>query len=139
MFSKQGLYDISLLEHSIVLFVMLLEDAATVSTNVLQELTDLVRLPRLIRLSLKDPMYRSCPVSHLCNYVTHVLFHLPDLQQLDTYDVTSVHLSELAYVRFSCDLIVGCLLLHMYDMLVSCLDVCPFYMNYSMLSCRFSF
>lgn len=62
----------------------------------LRDLTNLVRLPKLISVSLKDPLYHPCPVSQLCNYSTHVLFHLPTLQRLDTYDVTAKHLGDLA-------------------------------------------
>lgn len=63
----------------------------------LRDLTNLVRLPKLVSVSFKDPLYSQCPVSQLCNYSTHILFHLPSLQRLDTYDVTAKQLSELAY------------------------------------------
>ncbi|KAJ8308257.1 hypothetical protein KUTeg_013131 [Tegillarca granosa] len=54
----------------------------------LEELTHLMRIPLLKNLSLKDPEYSPAPVSLLCNYSTHVLFHLPHLTKLDTYDVS---------------------------------------------------
>ncbi|XP_070181590.1 leucine-rich repeat-containing protein 9-like isoform X2 [Littorina saxatilis] len=63
----------------------------------LRDLTNLVRLPTLQSLSMKDPLYSPCPVSQLCNYSTHILFHLPSLRRLDTYDVTAKHLNELAH------------------------------------------
>ncbi|KAL8572554.1 hypothetical protein ACOMHN_040458 [Nucella lapillus] len=63
----------------------------------LRDLTNLVRLPKLQSMSMKDPLYSPCPVSQLCNYSTHILFHLPSLRRLDTYDVTAKHLSELAH------------------------------------------
>ncbi|XP_076099461.1 leucine-rich repeat-containing protein 9-like isoform X2 [Mytilus galloprovincialis] len=67
-----------------------LEDLNLSGNNItsLRELTQLMRLPTLQSLSLKDPMYTPAPVSLLCNYSTHVLFHLPTLNTLDTYDVS---------------------------------------------------
>ncbi|CAL1540956.1 unnamed protein product [Lymnaea stagnalis] len=62
----------------------------------LRDLTCLVKLPKLTRLSLKDPLYHSCPASQLCNYSTHVLYHLPKLTSLDTIDITSKQLADLA-------------------------------------------
>ncbi|XP_078089252.1 leucine-rich repeat-containing protein 9 [Mustelus asterias] len=54
-----------------------------------KELTNLARLPELQILSLKDPQYTPNPVSLLCNYMTHVVYHIPRLLRLDTYDVSS--------------------------------------------------
>lgn len=67
-----------------------LEDLNLSGNNItsLRELTHLMRLPALHSLSLKDPLYSPAPVSLLCNYSTHVLFHLPNLNKLDTYDVS---------------------------------------------------
>ncbi|ESO85655.1 hypothetical protein LOTGIDRAFT_210857 [Lottia gigantea] len=62
----------------------------------LTDLTNLIRLPFLKSLSFKDPQYQPCPVSILCNYSIHLLYHLPTLQRLDTYDVSSKQLAELA-------------------------------------------
>lgn len=56
-----------------------------------------MRIPLLRNLSLKDPEYSPAPVSLLCNYSTHVLFHLPHLTKLDTYDV-SKPVSDMAEV-----------------------------------------
>lgn len=61
----------------------------------LRELTHLMRLPELHSLSLKDPQFSPAPVSLLCNYSTHVLYHLPKLSKLDTYDA-SKNVCELA-------------------------------------------
>ncbi|XP_078418403.1 leucine-rich repeat-containing protein 9 isoform X2 [Cetorhinus maximus] len=54
-----------------------------------KELSYLARLPELQILSLKDPQYTPNPVSLLCNYMTHVVYHIPKLLRLDTYDVSS--------------------------------------------------
>ena len=43
-------------------------------------------------------MYGSNPVALLCNYSTHVLFHLPQIQRLDSQDVDSKMLKDLAEV-----------------------------------------
>ncbi|XP_063150021.1 leucine-rich repeat-containing protein 9 [Candoia aspera] len=61
-----------------------------------KEITHLARLPRLTDLCLNDPQYEANPVCHLCNYATHVLYHIPLLQRLDTYDVSSKQIKELA-------------------------------------------
>ncbi|KAK9533678.1 hypothetical protein VZT92_008781 [Zoarces viviparus] len=61
-----------------------------------KELTLLARLPRLRELALKDPTSTSNPVCLLCNYATHVLYHIPGLQRLDTYDVLSKQVKEAA-------------------------------------------
>uniref|UniRef100_A0A670I022 Leucine rich repeat containing 9 n=1 Tax=Podarcis muralis TaxID=64176 RepID=A0A670I022_PODMU len=60
------------------------------------EITNLARLPRLVDLCLNDPQYDPNPVCLLCNYATHVLYHIPQLQRLDTYDVSSKQIKELA-------------------------------------------
>ncbi|CAH1791753.1 unnamed protein product [Owenia fusiformis] len=61
-----------------------------------KDLTHLQRLPNLKHLGLKDPGYAANPVCLLCNYSTHVLYHLPKLEVLDTHDVSSKTLRELA-------------------------------------------
>lgn len=63
-----------------------------------QYLTHLMRLPMLTSLSLKDPLFAPAPVSLLCNYSTHVLYHLPKLVKLDTYEVEK-NMVELAEVK----------------------------------------
>ncbi|XP_025105112.1 leucine-rich repeat-containing protein 9-like isoform X2 [Pomacea canaliculata] len=62
----------------------------------LRDVTNLMRLPNLKSLSFKDPLYQPSPVATLCNYSAHILFHLPSLCRLDTYDVTSKNLKDLA-------------------------------------------
>ncbi|KAK2496178.1 hypothetical protein MC885_000750, partial [Smutsia gigantea] len=61
-----------------------------------KDLTNLTRLRHLKDLCLNDPQYKSNPVCLLCNYSTHVLYHLPCLQRLDTFDVSSKQIKELA-------------------------------------------
>ncbi|XP_006516440.1 leucine-rich repeat-containing protein 9 isoform X3 [Mus musculus] len=61
-----------------------------------KDLTNLTKLTRLKDLCLNDPQYKSNPVCQLCNYSTHVLYHLPSLQRLDTFDVSAKQIKELA-------------------------------------------
>uniref|UniRef100_A0A672IIZ9 Leucine rich repeat containing 9 n=1 Tax=Salarias fasciatus TaxID=181472 RepID=A0A672IIZ9_SALFA len=61
-----------------------------------KELTFLARLPSLGELSLQEPTSSPNPVCLLCNYATHVLYHMPGLQRLDTYDVSSKPVKEAA-------------------------------------------
>ncbi|XP_031746458.1 leucine-rich repeat-containing protein 9 isoform X3 [Xenopus tropicalis] len=61
-----------------------------------KELTNLARLPSLMDLGLKDPQYSPNPVCLLCNYAIHVLYHIPQLQRLDTYDVSEKQIKNLA-------------------------------------------
>lgn len=49
-----------------------------------REVQYLAQLPSLQELCLNDPHWGSCPVAHLCNYQTYVLFQLPRLLALDT-------------------------------------------------------
>ncbi|XP_058149315.1 leucine-rich repeat-containing protein 9 isoform X2 [Dasypus novemcinctus] len=62
----------------------------------IEDLTNLTRLHCLKDLCLNDPQYKSNPVCLLCNYSTHVLYHLPFLQRLDTFDVSAKQIKELA-------------------------------------------
>ncbi|XP_043553199.1 leucine-rich repeat-containing protein 9 [Chiloscyllium plagiosum] len=61
-----------------------------------KELTNLVRLPELQILSLKDPQYAPNPVTLLSNYMTHVVYHMPKLLRLDTYDVSNKQAKDFA-------------------------------------------
>ncbi|KAG8561130.1 hypothetical protein GDO81_015257 [Engystomops pustulosus] len=61
-----------------------------------KEITHLARLPNLKDLGLKDPQYSPNPVCLFCNYTTHVLYHIPQLQRLDTYDVSHKQIKDLA-------------------------------------------
>lgn len=47
-----------------------------------------------------DPQYGANPVCLLCNYATHLLYHMPSLQRLDTYDVSSELLKDMAEVNY---------------------------------------
>ncbi|KAM4013887.1 leucine-rich repeat-containing protein 9 isoform 2-T5 [Anomaloglossus baeobatrachus] len=60
------------------------------------KITNLSRLPNLKDLGLKDPEYSPNPVCLFCNYATHVLYHIPQLQRLDTYDVSHKQIKDLA-------------------------------------------
>ncbi|XP_072284222.1 leucine-rich repeat-containing protein 9 isoform X2 [Pyxicephalus adspersus] len=61
-----------------------------------KELTNLARLKNLKDLGLKDPQYTPNPVCLFCNYATHVLYHIPQLQRLDTYNVSQKTIKDLA-------------------------------------------
>ncbi|XP_040831655.1 leucine-rich repeat-containing protein 9 [Ochotona curzoniae] len=61
-----------------------------------KDITNLARLSCLKDLCLNDPQYKTNPVCLLYNYSTHVLFHLPFLQRLDTLDVSAKQIKELA-------------------------------------------
>ncbi|XP_053459141.1 leucine-rich repeat-containing protein 9 isoform X4 [Nycticebus coucang] len=61
-----------------------------------KDLTNLTRLRCLKDLCLNDPQYKANPVCLLCNYSTHVLYHLPCLQRLDTFDVSAKQIKGLA-------------------------------------------
>lgn len=63
-----------------------------------QDLTNLQKLTNLEELGLKSPMYQPNPVGLLCNYSTHMLFHLAQLVSLDGLDVTTKSLKDLAEV-----------------------------------------
>ncbi|KAI4885617.1 hypothetical protein NFI96_019058, partial [Prochilodus magdalenae] len=54
-----------------------------------KELTKLTCLSKLRELSLKDPQSSPNPVCILCNYYTHILYHMPTLHRLDSRDVSS--------------------------------------------------
>ncbi|KAJ3612707.1 hypothetical protein NHX12_018965, partial [Muraenolepis orangiensis] len=54
-----------------------------------KELTFLALLPRLKALELQESQSVASPVCLLSNYATHVLYHMPGLQRLDSYDVSS--------------------------------------------------
>ncbi|XP_071894260.1 leucine-rich repeat-containing protein 9 isoform X2 [Anas platyrhynchos] len=60
-----------------------------------KELTSLSRLPNLKDLGLNDPQYGPNPVCLLSNYAIHVLYHIPQLQRFDTYDVSEKHIKIL--------------------------------------------
>jgi Leucine-rich repeat (LRR) protein len=45
-------------------------------------------LPKLTSLCLSDPNFADNPLCLLCNYQTHVIYHIPNLKSLDTLEVT---------------------------------------------------
>ncbi|KAI8921751.1 hypothetical protein BC831DRAFT_475811 [Entophlyctis helioformis] len=53
-----------------------------------REILNLTRLPNLTHLCLSDPNFADNPICALCNYQTHVVYHLPNLKFLDTLEVT---------------------------------------------------
>ncbi|KAJ3168498.1 Leucine-rich repeat-containing protein 9 [Geranomyces variabilis] len=53
-----------------------------------REVLFLARLPQLSALCLSDANFADNPICSLCNYQTHVIYHLPNLKSLDTLDVT---------------------------------------------------
>ncbi|KAG7511180.1 leucine-rich repeat-containing 9 isoform X1 [Solea senegalensis] len=61
-----------------------------------KELTRLTCLPHLRALALHDTASTPNPVCLLCNYATHVLYHMPGLHRLDAYDVSSPQVKEAA-------------------------------------------
>ena len=58
----------------------------------------LSQLPYLRSVSFKDPMSAPNPVSFLCNYSTYILYHIPTLTRLDSYDVHQKSLKDFAEV-----------------------------------------
>ena len=65
----------------------------------MQDLTNLGKLTRLKTLGLRNPRYAHNPACLLCNYSTHILYHMPSVQMLDGHDVSSKSLRELAEVE----------------------------------------
>lgn len=63
----------------------------------MQDLVKLSVLPCLNTLSLCDPAYPPNPVCQLCNYSTHMLYHLPQLQWLDDRQVSSHELQQVVH------------------------------------------
>ncbi|XP_039597283.1 leucine-rich repeat-containing protein 9 [Polypterus senegalus] len=61
-----------------------------------KELTRLANLPCLTDLALKDPQYHPNPVCLLCNYATHMIYHMPKLQRLDTCDISNKQIKDAA-------------------------------------------
>ncbi|KAI9104748.1 hypothetical protein DFS34DRAFT_575701 [Phlyctochytrium arcticum] len=53
-----------------------------------REVLFFARLPKLTSLCLSDPNFADNPICSLCNYQTHVIYHLPKLRWLDTLEVT---------------------------------------------------
>ncbi|KAG5457571.1 MAG: hypothetical protein BJ554DRAFT_2375, partial [Olpidium bornovanus] len=51
------------------------------------DVLNLTSLPALTSLSLADPNFANNPICALCNYQTHLIYHLPRLTFLDTLEV----------------------------------------------------
>lgn len=79
-------------------FINVLLRVKNLAFLLMQDLTNLSQLPCLESLSLKDPVYGPNPVALLCNYSTHLLYHLPNLQRVDSYSVENKMLKDLAEV-----------------------------------------
>ncbi|XP_056914426.1 leucine-rich repeat-containing protein 9 isoform X2 [Takifugu flavidus] len=62
----------------------------------IKDLTKLAHLPQLRELMLNDPTTTPNPVCLLHNYATHVLYHMPQLQHLDTHDISSTEVKDTA-------------------------------------------
>ncbi|KAI8805973.1 hypothetical protein BJ742DRAFT_901172 [Cladochytrium replicatum] len=61
------------------------------SGNCLSSFRDVLYLSRLEDLSslcLSDPNFSENPICALCNYQTHIIYHLSSLKSLDTMDIT---------------------------------------------------
>ena len=67
-------------------------------SSVLQDITNLNRQPSLRELGLKSAEYAPNPIGLLCNYSTHILYHLPNILRLDNQDISNKSLRELAEV-----------------------------------------
>ena len=52
------------------------------------EILHLTRLPQLSNFCLNDPNFANNPICLLCNYQTHVIYYLPNLEILDMLQVT---------------------------------------------------
>ncbi|KAF7710766.1 leucine-rich repeat-containing protein 9 isoform X1 [Silurus meridionalis] len=61
-----------------------------------KELSKLACLTELRELALNEPQSNPNPVCVLCNYFTHVLYHIPTLHILDSYDVSAKHIKDTA-------------------------------------------
>ncbi|XP_062851756.1 leucine-rich repeat-containing protein 9 isoform X2 [Trichomycterus rosablanca] len=61
-----------------------------------KELTHLRHLSKLKELGLKDSQSSPNPVCLLCNYSTHVLYHIPTLHRFDSYNVSPKIIKDAA-------------------------------------------
>lgn len=57
------------------------------------------RLGSLRSVGFKSPIYPPSGVSLLCNYAIHVVYHLGQLSELDSADVSSKAIKDTADVR----------------------------------------
>lgn len=63
------------------------------------DLLNLQSLPYLRIVSFKDPQYGSCPITSLCNYSVFMIYHLPELNILDTVVINQKPLKEITDVK----------------------------------------
>ena len=66
-----------------------------------QEILNLTRLPKLRQLQFGDPHFGDCPVCHLANYQTYVLYNVPQITSLDALLVSeeTKKLAEATYMK----------------------------------------
>ena len=57
-----------------------------------------MHLSNLRQLSLCDSLHAPSPVALLCNYSTHVIYHLPHLQRLDGHLIDHPELQKVVQV-----------------------------------------
>ncbi|TST98544.1 Leucine-rich repeat-containing protein 9 [Bagarius yarrelli] len=67
----------------------------------LKELTQLACLTELKELALNDPQSSPNPVCLLFNYFTHLLYHIPSLHTIDSYDVSEKNIKDA--VELECE------------------------------------
>nr|CAD7425313.1 unnamed protein product [Timema monikensis] len=67
-----------------------------------QDIVHLSQCPSLKELQLSDQLYGHCPVIQQCNYRSYVVFHLPQLQVLDSFTIDDVE-REQVKVKSSSD------------------------------------
>jgi len=74
--------------------------AGTLISN-FKDVPNMSRLRRLSSLCLSDPHFGESPICALCNYQTYMLYHLQQLDILDTYMISdeSRHLAEATYMK----------------------------------------
>ena len=63
-----------------------------------QDITNLARLSSLRSVGFKSPIYPPSGVSLLCNYAIHVVYHIGQLTELDSADVSSKAVKDTADV-----------------------------------------
>ena len=68
------------------------------SVSLYQDVTNLMHLSNLRQLSLCDSMYAPSPVALLCNYSTHIIYHLLHLQRLDGHLIDHPELQKVVQV-----------------------------------------
>jgi len=74
---------------------------ASTAVGNFKDIPNLSRLRLLSSLALSDPHFGESPVCSLCNYQTYLLFHLQQLNVLDSLIISdeSRHLAEATYMK----------------------------------------